>query len=241
MLCCVYGDSDGVGRCCASRDHHSLSLVKSVLEVSRSQNPGACQRPCIPSQVASAKASPATSACSTVPDFIISDKIIQTTEKECNDMLTMVGFADKRQKQPIGSLSDGWKMKLVHVMLFKANILLLNKPTNHLDVINVAWLEAYLTGLTTSTSNIVSHDSGFLNNTITDILHLNRFKLRRYKGNLNRPVEAVPEARGHRRLEALTDYKFKFKFPDPPMLEGIKTKGKSLLKMRKTGYQYAVF
>jgi elongation factor 3 len=82
----------------------------------------------------------------------------------------------------------------------------------------------------------VSHDSGFLNNTITDVLHLNRFKLRRYRGNLEKFVQQVPEAKSYYTLEAAEDYRFKL--PDPPLLEGVKTKEKSLLKMRKVGFQY---
>ncbi|KAF8871712.1 hypothetical protein CPB85DRAFT_1513604 [Mucidula mucida] len=122
-----------------------------------------------------------------------------------------VGFNDERQQQAIGSLAD---------------ILLLDEPTNHLDVVNVAWLEGYLTNLKTCTSIIVSHDSSFLNNTITDVLHLNRFKLRRYRGNLEKFVAQVQRPR------------YRFKLPDPPLLEGVKTKEKSLLKMRKVGFQY---
>ncbi len=76
---------------------------------------------------------------------------------------------------------------------------------------------------------IVSHDSSFLNNTITDVLHLNRFKLRRYRGNLEKFVQQVPEAKSYYTLEAQADYKFRL--PDPPLLEGVKTKEKSLLKM----------
>jgi elongation factor 3 len=75
-----------------------------------------------------------------------------------------------------------------------------------------------------------------LNNTITDVLHLNRFKIKRYRGNLEAFVKAVPEAKSYYTLEAAEDYKFKL--PDPPLLEGVKTKEKSLLKMRKVGFQY---
>jgi len=113
---------------------------------------------------------------------------------------------------------------------------LLDEPTNHLDVVNVAWLEAYLIGLTTCTSIIVSHDSGFLNNTITDVLHLNRFKVKRYRGNLEAFVRQVPEAKAYYTLEAMEDYRFKL--PDPPLLDGVKTKEKSLMKMKKVGFQY---
>ncbi|EDR11215.1 uncharacterized protein LACBIDRAFT_293350 [Laccaria bicolor S238N-H82] len=173
-----------------------------------------------------------------VLEFIVTDKRILATKEDIIETLASVGFSDERQAQAIGSLSGGWKMKLAlaRAMLFKADILLLDEPTNHLDVVNVAWLENYLTNLKTCTSIIVSHDSSFLNNTITDVLHLNRFKLRRYRGNLEKFVQQVPEAKSYYTLEAAEDYKFKL--PDPPLLEGVKTKEKSLLKMRKVGFQY---
>lgn len=173
-----------------------------------------------------------------VLQFIVSDKRVLANEEEVKEALSSVGFSGERQAQAIGSLSGGWKMKLAlaRAMLFKADILLLDEPTNHLDVVNVAWLEAYLNGLKTCTSIIVSHDSSFLNNTITDVLHLNRFKLKRYRGNLEAFVKAVPEAKSYYTLEAAEDYKFKL--PDPPLLEGVKTKEKSLVKMRKVGFQY---
>lgn len=67
-------------------------------------------------------------------------------------------------------------------MLMKADILLLDEPTNHLDVTNVKWLENYITGLKTVTSMIVSHDSSFLDNVCTHIIHYeqNR-KLKQYR------------------------------------------------------------
>ncbi|KAI0737935.1 P-loop containing nucleoside triphosphate hydrolase protein [Daedaleopsis nitida] len=173
-----------------------------------------------------------------VLEFILADSRIQGSKEEVIETLASVGFSDERQKDAIGSLSGGWKMKLAlaRAMLFKADILLLDEPTNHLDVVNVAWLESYLTSLTTCTSIIVSHDSGFLNNVITDVLHLNRFKLKRYRGNLEAFMKAVPEARSYYTLEAAEDYQFKL--PDPPLLDGVKTKEKSLLKMRKVAFQY---
>jgi elongation factor 3 len=173
-----------------------------------------------------------------VLQFILTDKRILPDEAEVKETLASVGFSTERQAQSIGSLSGGWKMKLAlaRAMLFKADILLLDEPTNHLDVVNVAWLENYLNNLKTCTSIIVSHDSGFLNNTITDVLHLNRFKLRRYRGNLEAFVKQVPEAKSYYTLEAAEDYRFKL--PDPPLLEGVKTKEKSFLKMRKVGFQY---
>jgi elongation factor 3 len=174
----------------------------------------------------------------TVHDWVAADKRLLGTPEEIVQALEEVGFDADRRKQSIGALSGGWKMKLAlaRAMLFKADILLCDEPTNHLDVVNIAWLENYLKGLTHCTSIIVSHDTAFLNNVITDVLHLNRFKLRRYRGNLEAFVKAVPEAKSYYTLEAAEDYKFRL--PDPPLLDGVKTKEKSLLKMRKIGFQY---
>ena len=67
-------------------------------------------------------------------------------------------------------------------MLFRAEIRLLHEPTNHLDVVNVAWLENHLTSLKTGTSIIDSHDFGF-HNVITHVLPSNRLKLKCYRDN----------------------------------------------------------
>ncbi|GAA5868264.1 hypothetical protein JCM3774_000986 [Rhodotorula dairenensis] len=173
-----------------------------------------------------------------IVSFVLKDKRILKTEEEIRAVLEQVGFTRERQEAAIGSLSGGWKMKLAlaRAILFEADILLLDEPTNHLDVLNVAWLENYLCSLKTCTSIIVSHDSGFLNNVCTDILHLNKFKVKRYPGNLDAFVKFVPEARAYYELNPLEDYNFKM--PAPPLLDGVKTKEKSLIKMRHVGFQY---
>jgi len=173
-----------------------------------------------------------------IATWILQDKRIQAPEQEVRETLASVGFSEARQGDPIGGLSGGWKMKLAlaRAILFKADILLLDEPTNHLDVLNVAWLIDYLKSLTTCTSIIVSHDSGFLNTTVTDILHLNRFKIKRYRGNLEAFVKAVPEAKAYYELNPAEEYQFKL--PNPPLLDGVKTKEKSIMKMRHVNFQY---
>ncbi|KAM0753933.1 elongation factor 3 [Meredithblackwellia eburnea MCA 4105] len=173
-----------------------------------------------------------------VVSFVLKDKRILKDEAECRRVLESVGFTPVRQEGAIGALSGGWKMKLAlaRAILFEADILLLDEPTNHLDVLNVAWLENYLCSLKTCTSIIVSHDSGFLNNVCTDILYLNRFKVKRYPGNLDAFVNFVPEAKVYFELNPADEYKFTF--PMPPLLDGVKTKEKSLMKMRHVGFQY---
>lgn len=171
-------------------------------------------------------------------DFIVADKRLNVDKAEASKTLGEMGFDDAKQGSPIAALSGGWKMKLAlaRAVLFKADILLLDEPTNHLDVVNIAWITNYLTSLTNATSIIVSHDSNFLNNVCTDILHLNRFKIKRYPGNLDAFVKRVPEAKAYSELNTGDDYSFTF--PDPPLLDGVKTKEKSLAKMRDVHFQY---
>lgn len=171
--------------------------------------------------------------------FVTSDpELVGEKEADIVAQLADVGFDDEKRAQPISALSGGWKMKLAlaRAILKKAQILLLDEPTNHLDVVNVEWLMNYLTSLTDVTSIIVSHDSAFLDTVCTDIIHIDRFKLRRYKGNLSEFVRRVPEAKSYHTLEASDDYMFKF--PEPLMLEGVKTMQKAILKAQHVGFQY---
>jgi len=133
-------------------------------------------------------------------------------------------------------LSGGWKMKLALARaVFEApDILLLDEPTNHLDVKNVAWLENYLT-TSPCTSIIVSHDSKFLNNVIQHVIHYERFKLRRYRGNLTEFAKRNPAARSYFELGAS---ELSFRFPEPGFLEGVKTKAKAIVRVNKMSFQY---
>jgi len=171
-------------------------------------------------------------------DFILQDKRLNVDRERASSTLAEMGFDEMRQGGPITALSGGWKMKLAlaRAVLFGADILLLDEPTNHLDVLNVKWITDYLTQTSKATSIIVSHDSKFLNDVCTDILHLNRFKIKRYPGNLEAFVKRVPEARAYTELNSGEDYSFKL--PNPPLLDGVKTKEKSLVKMRDVVFQY---
>jgi len=146
------------------------------------------------------------------------------------------GFLQSQFEGPITSLSGGWKMKLALARaVFEApDILLLDEPTNHLDVKNVAWLEQYLIN-SPCTSIIVSHDSKFLDNVIQHVIHYERFKLRRYRGNLSEFVKRVPSAKSYYELGAS---EIEFKFPEPGFLEGVKTKAKALVRVNKMSFQY---
>ena len=84
---------------------------------------------------------------------------------------------------------------------------------------------------------MVSHDSGLLDDCCTHILQIANLKLHTYKGNLSQFVEKVPEARSYFELG---ESKLKFTFPQPGPLEGVKSKGKALMKMENVCYRYPV-
>ena len=146
------------------------------------------------------------------------------------------GFFPEQFEGPITALSGGWKMKLAlaRAVFEDPDILLLDEPTNHLDVKNVQWLENYLTQ-SPCTSIIVSHDSKFLNNVIQHVIHYERFKLKRYRGNLSEFVKKVPSARSYYELSAS---EMEFKFPEPGFLEGVKTKAKAIVRVSNMAFQY---
>lgn len=165
------------------------------------------------------------------------------TEKDIYDKLIEFGFLDDDKstayvKSAISDLSGGWKMKLAlcSAILQDPDILLLDEPTNHLDVNNVKWLEDFLVAQNTKTSLIISHDTGFLDRVTTNIIHYedNR-KLKNYKGNLASFVKRVPRAKTYYEL---SDDNLSFIFPTPGNLEGIKSKGKAIIKMDNCTYKY---
>merc|ERR1711935_608611 len=93
----------------------------------------------------------------------------------------------------------------------------------------------YINSLTDTTVIMVSHDSGLLDNCVDYIIEIAKLKLNTYKGNLSKYVETHPEAKSFFEFKAT---KFTFKFPQPSFLEGVKSRGKALMKMDKCTFTY---
>ncbi|EMR63533.1 putative elongation factor 3 protein [Eutypa lata UCREL1] len=161
---------------------------------------------------------------------------VTTGQDEVEKRLDEFGFTPVMVSGEISALSGGWKMKLALCRaVFEApDILLLDEPTNHLDVKNVKWLEDYLMN-SPCTSIIVSHDSGFLDNVTQYIVHYERYKLKKYKGNLKEFVRKNPSAKSYYELG---ESEIEFTFPEPGFLEGVKTKAKAILRATRMSFQY---
>merc|ERR1712022_105333 len=116
-------------------------------------------------------------------------------------------------------LSGGWRMKLAlaRAQMKDADILLMDGPTNHMDVTNVAWLVDYINNLKNTAKKVtvmqVSDDTGYLDKTCTNIINF----------ETNRKLKADKQ---------------KFVFPEPGFLEGVKDKSKAIVKMNNMSFKY---
>ena len=98
-------------------------------------------------------------------------------------ILSGLGFDEEAQSRPLESFSGGWRMRVaLAALLFSApDLLLLDEPSNHLDLEAVLWLEDFLKSYP-ATILLVSHERDFLNNVVDHILHLTGGKLTLYPG-----------------------------------------------------------
>jgi ATP-binding cassette subfamily F protein 3 len=98
-------------------------------------------------------------------------------------ILVGLGFDEEAQHRPLDSFSGGWRMRvaLASLLFSQPDLLLLDEPSNHLDLEAVLWLEDFLKSYP-ATIVLVSHERDFLNNVVDHILHLDRGKTWLYPG-----------------------------------------------------------
>lgn len=98
-------------------------------------------------------------------------------------ILSGLGFDEEMQKRPVESFSGGWKMRIaLGALLFsEPDILLLDEPSNHLDLEATLWLENFLKSYP-ATLVVISHERDLLNKVVDHILHLQGGQLTLYPG-----------------------------------------------------------
>ena len=107
-----------------------------------------------------------------------------SAEARAASILAGLGFDTEMQARPLDSFSGGWRMRVaLGATLFAApDLLLLDEPSNHLDLETRIWLESHLAAYR-GTILLVSHDRYLLNAVVDSILHLHGEKLTLYRGD----------------------------------------------------------
>ena len=115
-------------------------------------------------------------------------------------VLSKLKFSDADQLRPVDQLSGGWRNRaaLARILLEDPDVLLMDEPTNFLDVEGLQWLETWF-GSFRGALIVVSHDRSFLDNVVTRIVEIENYHLHEYPGNF---AEYVREKRQRmKRLE----------------------------------------
>ncbi|KAJ5994835.1 hypothetical protein N7481_001812 [Penicillium waksmanii] len=112
-------------------------------------------------------------------------------EREARKILLGLGFKEDALEKKVSTLSGGWRMRcmLASVLLQgpSTDIMILDEPTNFLDLLGVIWLENYLQAMSETcqtTILLVSHDRDFINSVCEEIVIIRDQKLNYFKGNL---------------------------------------------------------
>ncbi|MEJ7808504.1 MAG: ABC-F family ATP-binding cassette domain-containing protein, partial [Telluria sp.] len=98
-------------------------------------------------------------------------------------ILVGLGFDEAAQGRPLDSFSGGWKMRvaLAALLFSEPDLLLLDEPSNHLDLEATLWLESFLKTYP-AMMVVISHERDLLNNVVDNILHLEGGKTTLYAG-----------------------------------------------------------
>jgi ATP-binding cassette subfamily F protein 3 len=109
-------------------------------------------------------------------------------------ILAGLGFDEEAQHRPLDTFSGGWRMRvaLAALLFSEPDLLLLDEPSNHLDLEAALWLESFLKSYRASLI-VVSHERDLLNSVPDHILHLNRGSLSLYPGDYDAFVKQRAE------------------------------------------------
>ncbi|QOF70719.1 ABC-F family ATP-binding cassette domain-containing protein [Aminobacter sp. SR38] len=100
------------------------------------------------------------------------------------EVLDGLGFSQEMMDGDVGALSGGWKMRvaLAKILLMRPDALLLDEPSNHLDLESLIWLEAFLKNYDGALL-MTSHDREFMNRIVNKVVEIDGGSLTAYTGN----------------------------------------------------------
>ena len=105
-------------------------------------------------------------------------------EGRAREILAGLGFTQEMMDGDVGALSGGWKMRvaLARILLMRPDAMLLDEPSNHLDLESLIWLEEFLKGYEGALL-MTSHDREFMNRIVNKVIEIDGGALTTYSGN----------------------------------------------------------
>src|SRR3978361_1713871 len=105
-------------------------------------------------------------------------------EGRAREVLAGLSFSQEMMEGDVGALSGGWKMRvaLARILLMRPDAMLLDEPSNPLDLESLIWLEQFLKGYE-GTLLMTSHDREFMNRVVNKVVEIDGGGLTAYSGN----------------------------------------------------------
>jgi ATPase subunit of ABC transporter with duplicated ATPase domains len=105
-------------------------------------------------------------------------------EGRAREVLAGLSFSQEMMDGDVGALSGGWKMRvaLARILLMRPDAMLLDEPSNHLDLESLIWLEQFLRGYEGALL-MTSHDREFMNRIVSKVVEIDGGTLTSYSGN----------------------------------------------------------
>src|ERR1700742_3472503 len=105
-------------------------------------------------------------------------------EDRAREVLAGLSFSEEMMEGDVGALSGGWKMRVAlgRILLMRPDVMLLDEPSNHLDIESLIWLEQFLKGYEGALM-MTSHDREFINRIVNKIVEIDGGTLTTYSGD----------------------------------------------------------
>ncbi|WP_010513203.1 ABC-F family ATP-binding cassette domain-containing protein [Komagataeibacter oboediens] len=105
-------------------------------------------------------------------------------DSKAREVLHGLGFSQEMMDGDVGRLSGGWKMRvaLARILLMRPDVMLLDEPSNHLDLESLIWLEQFLSGYDGALL-MTSHDRAFMNRVINKVIEIDGGSLTSFSGD----------------------------------------------------------
>jgi len=137
-------------------------------------------------------------------------------EAKAREILAGLGFSQEMMDGDVGNLSGGWKMRvaLARILLMRPDAMLLDEPSNHLDLESILWLEDFLRAYEGALV-MTSHDRELMNRIVGKVIEIDGGVLNSYSGNMDfyeqqRALNEVQAQASYERQQAMLAKEMRF-------------------------------